>query len=895
MIPQHFHTDNGSSFTSQGYTDHLKTFSQISSFAGVGAHHENGLCERTIRTVMSVARTMMLHAAIHWPEMADPSQWPMAVLHAVFLYNHAPALGTGLSPHDLFTRTRWPQRKFHDLHVWGCPVYVLDKKISDGMKLPRWSPRSQRMINMGLSSKHSTMSPLVLNPASGAITPQFHVVFDDWFATIATSVHSLPDFNSSAWARMFGESQFQFSDDESDDTPPDDAKLPPLILDHRERVANAMDNHLQGPLPPILTPSDTEQVAPTPSAELLPRRPPTPLVQQRETVDNIDRVEVPEPTEGVPVATPASEEVPVTAPASDQRTSPSPVSRPQRNRRQPDRFGFDSFIESHFSVPSAYTAEFGVLEPVAWKATSDPDTLSWHEAMAADDREEFLKAAELEIKTLEDNETWVEAPNSEAKGRIIPGTWTFKRKRTPDGTISRYKARYCLRGDLMEKVEDTFAPVVAFATVRLFTVLVLTLGWASTTIDYTNAFTQAPLRNATWIHFPRGFGVASSSGAMCLQLKKTLYGAADGNLAFYDHLKGILLGLGFKQSVYDPCLMFRKGVLLVIYCDDVAAACPSSGELDTFVEELKACGCILTQQASLSEYLGIKFDRLDDGAFNLTQCGLIQKILVAAGMEDCRPMFTPASPIALGSDPEGEPMSETWNYRSIVGMLLYLAGNTRPDITMAVSQVCRFSNSPKQSHAKAVKHILRYLKGTADKGMIIRPNGTLGLDNYCDADFAGLYGSEPQENPDSARSRIGYIIFLGDCPLIWKSQLCTEITTSTLHSEYVALSTSLRVQLVLKQMLEEIIENLMLDLPISGAVICRAFEDNRGALLLANNQRLSNRTRHFNVKYHWFWECVKDHLLSILTVGTHQQRADGCTKNLVREPFETIRFLNQGW
>jgi hypothetical protein len=180
VIPQQYHTDNGSSFTSQGYTEHLKTFSQISSFAGVGAHHANGVCERAIRTVMSVARTMMLHAAIHWPEMSEPSQWPMAVLHAVFLYNHVPGLRTGLSPHDLFSRTRWPQRKFHDLHVWGCPVYVLDKKISDGMKLPRWSPRSQRMIHMGLSAKHSTMSPLVLNPDSGAITPQFHVVFDDW-------------------------------------------------------------------------------------------------------------------------------------------------------------------------------------------------------------------------------------------------------------------------------------------------------------------------------------------------------------------------------------------------------------------------------------------------------------------------------------------------------------------------------------------------------------------------------------------------------------------------------------------------------------------------------------------------------------------------------------------
>jgi len=51
---------------------------------------------------------------------------------------------------------------------------------------------------------------------------------------------------------------------------------------------------------------------------------------------------------------------------------------------------------------------------------------------------------------------------------------------------------------------------------------------------------------------------------------------------------------------------------------------------------------------------------------------------------------------------------------------------------------------------------------------------------------------------------------------------------------------------------------LMLDNVISGAVICRAFEDNRGTMLLATNQRLSGRTRHFNVKYHWFWEAVRD-------------------------------------
>ena len=85
-------------------------------------------------------------------------------------------------------------------------------------------------------------------------------------------------------------------------------------------------------------------------------------------------------------------------------------------------------------------------------------------------------------------------------------------------------------------------------------------------------------------------------------------------------------------------------------------------------------------------------------------------------------------------------MDEAWNYRSIVGMLLYLSTNTRPDITFAVSQVARFSHSPK----KRVNTIVRYLHKTADKGTIVNLTGDLSLDCYVDADFAGLYGRDPE-------------------------------------------------------------------------------------------------------------------------------------------------------
>ena len=69
---------------------------------------------------------------------------------------------------------------------------------------------------MGLSPDHASTVPLVLNLDTGTITPQFHVIFDDWFTTVATSVDNLPDFTSSVWSKMFGDSEYQLIRDEDD-------------------------------------------------------------------------------------------------------------------------------------------------------------------------------------------------------------------------------------------------------------------------------------------------------------------------------------------------------------------------------------------------------------------------------------------------------------------------------------------------------------------------------------------------------------------------------------------------------------------------------------------------------------------------------------------------------
>ena len=91
VIPQSYLSDNnGKAFSSAGFTAHLSQFEQVINFSGVGAHHHNGNTERAIQTIMLIARTMMLHSAIHWPDVADPILWPITVQHAVFLRNHVP-------------------------------------------------------------------------------------------------------------------------------------------------------------------------------------------------------------------------------------------------------------------------------------------------------------------------------------------------------------------------------------------------------------------------------------------------------------------------------------------------------------------------------------------------------------------------------------------------------------------------------------------------------------------------------------------------------------------------------------------------------------------------------------------------------------------------------------
>ena len=247
-------------------------------------------------------------------------------------------------------------------------------------------------------------------------------------------------------------------------------------------------------------------------------------------------------------------------------------------------------------------------------------------------------------------------------------------------------------------------------------------------------------------------------------------------------------------------------------------------KIQEMIQRLKDDGFELTEEASVHAFLGIDVKEDDDGRLLLSQPGLIKKILRNTGMDMCAAKATPATQQPLGTNPKGKSREESWSYASVIGMLLYVASNTRPDIQFAVHQCARFTHTPKRSHEEAVKRICRYLKGTMDKGMIIDPKGSMKLNCYVDADFAGLWGHEDDQDPVCVKSRTGYVITLGACPLLWVSKLQTEIALSTMEAEYIALSQSMRDLLPIKRLVECVADALDLQKSDDVRAISTVFE-----------------------------------------------------------------------
>ena len=149
----------------------------------------------------------------------------------------------------------------------------------------------------------------------------------------------------------------------------------------------------------------------------------------------------------------------------------------------------------------------------------------------------------------------------------------------------------------------------------------------------------------------------------------------------------------------------------------------------------------LEEEDDAAGFLGVSITRNPETKdVTFKQLGLTDRINEALGCEDLPGVDTPADRV-LGKDENGDPANCTFSYASVIGMLWYLYGHSRPDLGFAVSQAAQFAFNPKRSCELALIRIGQYLEVRRKQGMTIKPldPDNFQVDAYIDSDFMGIY------------------------------------------------------------------------------------------------------------------------------------------------------------
>ncbi|MCO5575387.1 hypothetical protein L7F22_029187 [Adiantum nelumboides] len=212
-------------------------------------------------------------------------------------------------------------------------------------------------------------------------------------------------------------------------------------------------------------------------------------------------------------------------------------------------------------------------------------------------------------------------------------------------------------------------------------------------------------------------------------------------------------------------------------------------------------------------------------------------------------------------------------YVSACGSLMYAMVATRPDIAHAMGVASRFMSNPGKQHRDAVKSILRYLSGIANR-QLCYGGGELSIKGYVDSDYAGCV--------DSRKSTTGWIYTFVGSVISWRSVLqdCTSI--STIEAKYVALSEACKEAIWLARLVKGL--GLEQCLPVLHF-------DSQSAIALAKNPVVHSRTKHIDVRYHFRRECLANMNLDLVKIPTSENTADVLTKSLSSHQFQHCRQL----
>ena len=382
------------------------------------------------------------------------------------------------------------------------------------------------------------------------------------------------------------------------------------------------------------------------------------------------------------------------------------------------------------------------------------------------------------------------------------------------------------------------------------------------------------------MELPEGFFHHERSQNRVLKLKKALYGLKQSGRIWNNLLDSYLKSLGFVQCELDYCLYQKEHmgnvIMVLVYVDDILAFGSNETTLDKFRNDMKT-RFKMKDMGKPKYVLGIKVEHQHEGSIKLSQPLYIKDILERSQLADTKSKSTPMEAklslekSEIGKQADSKTMSD---YRSHVGMLMYAAVCTRPDIAFPMSQVSKFVANPSSDHIAASKRIFQYLKGTENYGLVYsKEDSPLKLIVYCDADYAG--------DRDDAKSTSGFCVSLAGAAISWKSQKQQTVALSSTESEYMALTEVTKDIMWVHGVLE------FLGVTINMPTI--VYEDNQAAIKLSQNPVNHQRMKHVHTKFHFTRNKVKEGIISLTYVPTDEMVADTLTKSLAAPSFTRFR------
>jgi hypothetical protein len=276
--------------------------------------------------------------------------------------------------------------------------------------------------------------------------------------------------------------------------------------------------------------------------------------------------------------------------------------------------------------------------------------------------------------------------------------------------------------------------VARCSSIRTIISLAVEIGWCVHQMDVKTAFLNGVV-DEVYVEQPKEFEVDDREMHVC-RLRRALYGFKQGPWVWYSRINNYLREMGFQRSKADPNLYFLTGeapLILVLYVDDLFLTRDEQLIADwkrnlTVEFEMKDLGL-------MHYFLGLEVWQ-QDGRFFLGQRKYLVEILRRFRMTDCRPMSTPIVTNWRKIDTSDSKTVDPTVYRQLIGSFMYLV-NTWLDISFAVKSLSQFMVDPRRVHWIVAKHVLHYLRGTVEYGLLYECSGGVRLVGFTDADWVG--------------------------------------------------------------------------------------------------------------------------------------------------------------